>query len=139
MVSAHCTSWKQAKVVPGQEGLPGWKIGFKEDPSSGLSFQRLHVLEWLFEILLYVMAWVVHSNNVFASLYRTNVTHLVFIEETKELPCRGGLYERLVRRILMGRDLEEGGNQFTFCSKEQTLQTAAGSTQVEEEFGSRRG
>lgn len=39
----------------------------------------------------------------------------------------------------MGRDLEEGGNQFTFCSKEQTLQTAAGSTQVEEKLGSRRG
>lgn len=86
---------------------------------SGLSFQSLHVFEWLFEILCYVLAWVVHSNNVFALLYRTNVTHLVFIEETKELPCRGGLYERVVRRLLMERDLEEDGNQLTFCSKEQ--------------------
>lgn len=86
---------------------------------SGLSFQSLHVFEGLFEILCYVMAWVVHSNKVFALLYRTNVTHLVFIEETKELPCRGGLYERVVRRLLMERDLEEDGNQLTFCSKEQ--------------------
>lgn len=33
LVSAHCTSCKQAKVVPGQERrLPGWKESFKEDP-----------------------------------------------------------------------------------------------------------
>lgn len=33
LVSAHCTSCKQAKVVPGQERwLPGWKASFKEDP-----------------------------------------------------------------------------------------------------------
>lgn len=31
-VSAHCTSWKQAKVVSGQEQLPGWKTSFKENP-----------------------------------------------------------------------------------------------------------
>ena len=82
------------------------------------------------------MAWVVPSNNVFAFLYRT---HLVFIEETKELPCGGGLYERLARRIFMGRDLEEGGNRLAVCSEERTLLTTAGSTRVQEEFGSRRG
>lgn len=33
LVSAHCTSCKQAKVVPGQERRrPGWKASFKEDP-----------------------------------------------------------------------------------------------------------
>lgn len=52
LVSAHCNSWKQAKVVPGQERCPGRETGFKEAPSSGLSFQSLRVLEWLFEILL---------------------------------------------------------------------------------------
>lgn len=121
-------------MFQGRRGVQGGRLA-----SSGLSFQSLHVLEWLFEILLYVMAWVVPSNNVFAFLYRTNGTHLVFIEETKELPCGGGLYERLVRRIFMGRDLEEGGNQLTVCSEERTLLTAAGSTRVQEEFGSRRG
>lgn len=78
-------SGKQAKAVSGQERPPGWKTGFKEDSSSGLSFHSLHTLEQLFGILLYVMAWVVHCNNIFAFLHRTNGTHLVFIEETKEL------------------------------------------------------
>lgn len=67
-VSAHCTSWKQAKAVPGQEQPPGRKSGFKESYSSGLSFQNLNVWGWLFEILLYVMAWVVDLNTILAFL-----------------------------------------------------------------------
>lgn len=124
---AHCSSWKQAKAVPGQEQPPGWKAGFKENYSSGLSFQNLHILGWLFEILLHVTAWVVRLNNIFAFLHRTNVAHLVLMEKTKELSCRGGLKERLVRRILLGRGLEGSGSQCTFCSEEQFLPTAAGS------------
>lgn len=73
------------------------------------------------------MAWVVRLNDIFAFLHRTNVTHLVLMEKTKALSCRGGLKERLVRRILLGRGLEGSGSQRTFCSEEQFLQTAAGS------------
>lgn len=63
------------------------------------------------------------------------MAHLVFIEETKELSRRGGLKDRLVRRILMGRDLEGSGNQLTFCSEGQLLQMAAGSTKWRRNLG----
>lgn len=63
------------------------------------------------------MAWVVHANNVFALLYRTNVTHLVFIEETRELPCRGGLYERSVREFSWSETWRRVGTSSLFVQK----------------------
>lgn len=75
---------------------PGWKAGFKEQPPSGLSFQNLHFLEWLFEIP-WNMSWLEHISLTLAFLFYIEQMGQgwLLIEEMKEFLGRGELKWKL--------------------------------------------